>query len=127
MNYPVSIKGIIFINNKIVLLKNEREEWELPGGRIEIGESPEDCVIREIQEELGINCQVDRIIDSWMYNVVEKYVFITTYLCKKTSIDPNIITISNEHKEVRLFTPSEIDDLPMPQGYKNSIRKALQL
>lgn len=127
MNYPVSIKGIIFINDKIVLLKNEREEWELPGGRIEIGESPEDCVIREIQEELGINCQVDRIIDSWMYNVVEKYVFITTYLCKKISIAPNIITISSEHKEVRLFTPSEIDDLPMPQGYKNSIRKALQL
>ena len=61
--FPISIKGIIFINNKIVLLKNERDEWELPGGKLESDEIAEDCVIREIKEELNIDCEIDYLID----------------------------------------------------------------
>ena len=32
--FAVSIKGVVFIDDRVVLLKNEREEWELPGGRL---------------------------------------------------------------------------------------------
>ena len=35
--FPVSVKGIVYHNGKIVLLKNERDEWELPGGKLELG------------------------------------------------------------------------------------------
>ena len=31
--YPISIKGIIIWEDKVLLLKNEREEWDLPGGK----------------------------------------------------------------------------------------------
>jgi len=31
--FPVSVKGIVYHNDKVVLLKNERDEWELPGGK----------------------------------------------------------------------------------------------
>ncbi len=55
---PISAKGIVLEDGKIWLRKNERNEWELPGGRIEPGEQPRDTVVREIQEELGI--AVDR-------------------------------------------------------------------
>ena len=48
--FPVSVKGIVYFNGKVVLLKNERDEWELPGGKLELGETPEACVIREIEE-----------------------------------------------------------------------------
>lgn len=64
--FPISIKGVVFINNKIVLLKNERDEWELPGGKIEINETPEECLIREINEELNLKCSVSKLIDVWM-------------------------------------------------------------
>ncbi|MGH7023898.1 MAG: NUDIX domain-containing protein [Caulobacteraceae bacterium] len=38
---PVSIKGVLLVEGKVVLLKNSRDEWELPGGRVDPGESHE--------------------------------------------------------------------------------------
>ncbi|MDL1912999.1 MAG: NUDIX hydrolase [Bergeyella sp.] len=124
--YPISIKGIVIINNRLVLLKNEREEWELPGGKIEIDESAEDCVVREIKEELNIDCELDKLVDVWMYNILNKVnVFIVTYLCKPLLLDERKVDISYEHKELGFFSFSEINDLNMPVGYKNSIKKCL--
>ena len=124
--FPISIKGIIFINNKIVLLKNERDEWELPGGKLESDEIAEDCVIREIKEELNIDCEIDYLIDVWMYNILNKVnVFIVTYLCKNLEFNIDKIRISNEHKEVGFFSIQDIDNLKMLNGYKNSIKKSL--
>src|SRR5437899_2943747 len=48
--FPISIKGVVVRDGKVLLLRNERDEWELPGGRIEVGETPEECVAREIHE-----------------------------------------------------------------------------
>ncbi|MGP8217752.1 MAG: NUDIX hydrolase [Bacteroidia bacterium] len=126
--YPVSVKGIVFIGNKIVLLKNERNEWELPGGKIEAKETPEQCTIREIKEELNIDVEIASLVDVWMYNILGKVdVLIVTYLCKPLMIDVLNIKVSNEHKEMKLFLPEEIETLNMPEGYKNSIRKALRI
>jgi 8-oxo-dGTP pyrophosphatase MutT (NUDIX family) len=125
--YPISVKGIVCIDGKIVLLKNEREEWELPGGKIEPDENPEQCTVREIKEELNIDVEIDFLVDTWMYNILGKVdVFIVTYLCKPLTMDAQKIKISNEHKELGLFAPKEINNLNMPEGYKASIRKALQ-
>ncbi len=52
--WPVSVKGVVLRGDRVVLCHNDRDEWELPGGRLEDGESPEECVVREIAEELGI-------------------------------------------------------------------------
>ena len=126
--YPISIKGIVTVNDKFVLLKNEREEWELPGGKIEIGESAEDGVVREIKEELNLDGEVDRLVDVWMYNILNKAnVFIVTYLCKPIYLDESKVQISHEHKEFGFFEFSELENLNMPEGYKNSIKKCFDV
>ncbi len=122
--FPVSIKAVLTINEQFVLLKNERQEWELPGGRIEIGESPEACVTREIEEELGIKAEVTGILDAWLFEVVPgRHVFITTYACTTEAAASNTLQISPEHKELGLFGLEEALSLKMPEGYKASLKR----
>jgi len=119
--FPVSVKGVLLIEGAVVLLKNERDEWELPGGRLEAGEDPAICVVREIREELGLDVTVAGIIDCWLYEVRPgREVVIVTYGCRLDGHDE--IEISAEHKEVGLFQPEALAGLPMPEGYRRSVR-----
>ena len=123
-SYPVSVKGVVVRAGRVLLLHNEREEWELPGGRLELGESPPQCVAREIGEETGWRVEVGPILDSWMYYIEQahKNVFIVTYGCELSDGQDDLApVVSHEHKRVGLFAREEIDDLVMPQGYKKSI------
>lgn len=118
--FTVSIKGVFCTpKGEVVLLMNERDEWELPGGRIEIGETPAECVEREIHEELRVTVSAQELLDSYLFEVVpEKYVFIATYACVLRS--EFVPCISEEHKRIGLFPP---DALPpnLPKGYRSSI------
>ena len=119
--FPVSIKGVVFIGQRVVLLKNEREEWELPGGRLEAGESPPACVVREIREELAIEVAADELLDCWLYEVLPgRHVVIVTYGCGYDG--DGDVRMSDEHSAVGLFDLAQIDGLPMPEGYRRSIR-----
>jgi 8-oxo-dGTP pyrophosphatase MutT (NUDIX family) len=67
----VSVKGVVLTQDRcVVLLKNDRDEWELPGGKLERSEAPELCVARELEEELAITVRVGPLIDSWLYEVL---------------------------------------------------------
>lgn len=119
--FPVSIKGVIIQDLKVPLLKNSRDEWELPGGKLELGESPESCVAREIGEELRIPVTVGPLIDTWVYHISEGVdVLIVTFGCYAESFKG--ITPSEEHKGFGVFQLDELDSLNMPGGYKRSIR-----
>jgi 8-oxo-dGTP pyrophosphatase MutT (NUDIX family) len=120
-SFSVSVKGVVLQGDRVLLLKNERDEWELPGGRIELGETPEDCVVREIAEETGWKVTSGPILDSWMYHiaVAVRNVFIVTYGCHP--IDPAAPILSDEHQAIRLFEEPDVAELTMPNGYKRSI------
>jgi 8-oxo-dGTP pyrophosphatase MutT (NUDIX family) len=119
--FPVSVKGVLIRDGAVVLLENERDEWELPGGKLELSESPELCVAREIEEELQLAIKPDCLLDSWIYTIVPgTHVLILTYGCSETS--ENRAVLSHEHKQLRWFPLAEVDALRMPEGYKTSIR-----
>jgi 8-oxo-dGTP pyrophosphatase MutT (NUDIX family) len=118
--FTVSIKGVFCApSGEVVLLMNERNEWELPGGRIELGETAAECVVREIGEELSLHVVVEALLDTYLFEVIpDKHVFIVTYGCSLNG--PFNPCISAEHKRIGLFPP---DKLPpnLPQGYRSSI------
>jgi 8-oxo-dGTP pyrophosphatase MutT (NUDIX family) len=119
--FPVSVKGVIVRDGQVVLLRNEREEWELPGGKLELSESPEQCLAREIEEELELSIVPERIIDAWVYMIApDVHVLVLTYGCTESSRADAVV--SHEHKELRWFPLPGIDTLHMPDGYKASIR-----
>src|SRR6266702_492226 len=118
--FPVSVKGVVIRDGRVLLLRNERDEWELPGGKLELGEDPESCVAREITEEVGWAITTGPILDAWQYHIRDGVdVLIVTYGCHTSSEATPVV--SNEHKEVGLFTASEAAALPMPDGYKRSV------
>ncbi|MRH93520.1 NUDIX domain-containing protein [Nocardia sp. SYP-A9097] len=119
--YPISVKGVVVRDGRVLLLKNERGEWELPGGRIEPGETPEECLAREIAEETQWPVTIGAILDSGMNSIreAERTVLIVTYGCyPDTAAEP---VLSHEHKEIGLFREDKIARLTMPDGYKRSI------
>jgi len=119
--FPISVKGVVVRNGLVLLLKNDRVEWELPGGKLELGEDPERCVAREIAEEVGWQVETGPIVDAWVYHIFEgRDVFIVTYGCH---LDANAAppVHSAEHSEVGLFAEDEVAGLNMPAGYKKAI------
>lgn len=121
MSFPVSIKGVLLEAGRVVLLENERNEWELPGGRLEAGEDPATCLAREFAEELGVKVAVKTILDSWVYEVLPaRHVVIVTYGVAR--LEQAALRLSHEHRRLGTFAPGELDRLPMPEGYRRSIR-----
>jgi 8-oxo-dGTP pyrophosphatase MutT (NUDIX family) len=118
--FPVSVKGVAVQNGRVLLLENERLEWELPGGKLELGEDPVDCVIREISEESGWQVTAGPLLDCWQFHIREgRDVLIVTYGCYVTTTDAPVV--SSEHKRAELFGSGAIPGLVMPDGYKRSI------
>ncbi len=121
MRFPVSIKGIVEVNGQFVLLKNGRDEWELPGGKLEANEQPVQCLEREILEELNVRVEVTSLLDVWVYNILGKVdVVVVTFATHVVDRDA-AMRVSSEHGALRLFAYDDIAALTMPDGYKASL------
>lgn len=119
--FPVSVKGVIIRDHAVLLLENGRREWELPGGKLELLESPEICLAREIEEELRLTIKPGVLLDSWNYTIAPGiHVLILTYGCSETSEREPVL--SHEHRQLRWFPLGAVDELRLPEGYKASIR-----
>ncbi len=120
--FPVSVKGIVARRDTVVLVRNRRDEWELPGGKLELGEAPERCVQREIDEELGLDVEAELLVDAWVYTIAPgTHVLVLTYGCRERG--ERVARISEEHFRFEWVGLADVDGLRMPDGYKTSITR----
>lgn len=56
-------------------------QYELPGGKVETGETPEQAIVREIKEELATDIQVDRYVTTVEYDYPTFHLSMRCYLC----------------------------------------------
>ncbi len=127
LNYPTSIKGVVIHNGRVLLLLNEREEWDLPGGRPDPGEDHRAALVREMLEETGLAVDVGALVDEHLFEVLpQRFVRIVAYACALRTEGP--IALSPEHLEACWVELAALDERIagrlLPAGYLGAIRQA---
>ena len=86
--------------------------WEFPGGKVEPGERPEAALIRELNEELGIDvneaCLAPFVFASHAYESF--HLLMPLYLCRRWSG----VVVKREHAALAWVKPNKLSDYPMP-------------
>ena len=86
--------------------------WEFPGGKLEAGESPEDCLIRELEEELGIrakrDCLAPFVFASHAYDDFQ--LLMPLFLLRRWDGEVE----RREHQALAWVKPARLFDYPMP-------------
>ena len=88
--------GLVFRDGQLLITQRRPQDhlgglWEFPGGKREPQETYEQCLRRELQEELGVDVSVGRLIDEISHTYPEKSVHLKFYRCTLISGEPQPI------------------------------------
>jgi mutator protein MutT len=78
--------------------------WEFPGGKRESGETFEDCLVREIREELGVEITVGELFEEIRHDYPEKSVHLKFFICRLLAGEPQPLDCA----AVKWIEPSEL-------------------
>jgi 8-oxo-dGTP diphosphatase len=113
----VSAVALIDVDGRVLLAQRPEGKsmaglWEFPGGKIEPGETPEIALIRELQEELGIDtwesCLAPLTFASHSYD--DFHLLMPLFACWKWNGTPQ----SRENQTLKWVRPNALRDYPMP-------------
>ncbi|MCJ8315217.1 MAG: 8-oxo-dGTP diphosphatase MutT [Pseudomonadales bacterium] len=112
MNYIRVTAAILTIQDKILAAKRAEGKhlagyWEFPGGKIESGETPEQCLKRELKEEFSIDTEVGEFVAESVFDYGEKCIRLLAYKVKHLAGDFQLI----DHDEIRWLAIEELDSL----------------
>jgi len=121
------VKGVLIRGGCVLLLLNERDEWDLPGGRPDPGEDHRAALAREVLEETGLAVEVGAQVDEHLFEVLpQRLVRIVAYVC--TLQTEGTIALSHEHQEASWVEFSALGERVagrlLPKGYLGAIRQA---
>ena len=103
----------------MLLCLNDRDERELPGGRLESDETPEMAVQREVLEETGLTVTADVLLRAWIFDPVPASpVLAASYGC---SVRAGQLQASVEHAAVGFHSLDELAQMKVPSGYRTDI------
>ena len=115
--------GILEENGMVLIAQRKRDDdyglkWEFPGGKLREGETGEECIVRELMEELSIKVEVSGFYDK----LAEDDLTILYYLVRRVS---GKITL-NDHERMQWVFPDELDNYDLLSVDRGVARKLVQ-
>jgi mutator protein MutT len=113
---PIEVAaGLVFRNGKMLITQRLLEAhlgglWEFPGGKREGGESFEQCLRRELREELGIEAQVHELVEELTHHYPERSVQLKFFRCRWLRREPRAVLC----KDWAWIGPEQLADYPFP-------------
>ena len=92
--------GLISHNGQLLITQRHADAhlgglWEFPGGKREAGETFEQCLVREIREELGVEIAVGELFEEVCHDYPEKSVRLKFFVCRLVSGEPRPLGCQN--------------------------------
>ena len=119
----VAVGAIVIDKGTILLVKRNREpargQWSLPGGRVELGETLREALVREVREETGIDVDVDGLIGTAERVVrdddgeITYHYVILDYVCTPRSTE---VKAGDDAADVRWVPVGEMADMHLTAG-----------
>ena len=122
------VAAIIIKDNKIFATQRGygefKDGWEFPGGKVELGEAPENAIVREIKEELDTVIEVKEYFDTVEYDYPNFHLSMKCYIC--TVVSGNLELL--EHEAAKWLDKDSLDSvawLPADLGLVDKLKDYL--
>jgi 8-oxo-dGTP diphosphatase len=121
---PVPVTAALIENDGHILIGKRKRghfagRWEFPGGKVEEGEAPEDCLRRELHEELGVEARVGELFLSTIYAYHHVTIELLTYRAEILSGE----IVLRDHTEIRWVPIPDLRRYDFPEADKAVIEK----
>lgn len=114
--------AVIEDNGKFLITKRMETSpmghcWEFPGGKIEPGETVEECIVRECREEINVTVEPLRRLQEEHYDYPHGFIHLYFILCRITSGELKAL----ECREFRWIAPTQFAEFEFPPADRNVI------
>lgn len=122
------VAGIIKKGTKVLVGLRPQDntlpgKWEFPGGKIELNESPEMALSRELKEELGIDAEIAELKLAITHTYSEVGILILFYEVRYWQGEPKPV----HHMKIQWIEPHELSDLDIPDANRKVLPQLLHL
>jgi ADP-ribose pyrophosphatase YjhB (NUDIX family) len=121
----VDVRAAVFQDDRLLLVRESEDGcWTLPGGWADVGQSPAECVQREVREESGYLVRAVKLLACWDRNkhphpAIPFQAYKLLFRCQLLGGAP---AISSETTEVGFFSPDHIPELSLTRILPHQIR-----
>lgn len=124
----VAVKTIIVNEGKVLLLRRTNNDsyaglWEFCGGRLELGETLEEALLREVREETGLTIAIKRLLYATTVIISPKrQMVLLNYL---STSNTNKVFLSDEHQDYLWATRTEVESMINPEIQKDLLKHGI--
>jgi 8-oxo-dGTP diphosphatase len=127
-NPKIVTAAIIERDGHILIAKRKQGKqhvgsWEFPGGTLEEGETPEQCLKRELKEELDIIADIGDLFCSSEYTYTPE--FTIRLLAYRATVVSGFFNL-NDHEEIRWLKPADLADYEFPEADRPIVERLIK-